>query len=287
LRGRGTRQSPPGLGRWWGRGDRSLSCRICEWRLIHRHGSLRSGEYRLAGREAVVFPRLHRGSRTEAATAASRELFAGISGYLLRWKTAPDKRRPFLHLVIAGSSLRATSHTGMGRLDDCATAAAKAYSASSRVWLLRSSGQGEAERVIGAVAEGTAQQETRVSDPKWGRRMARDSAQQKGRLIPPEKPHPQTTAGNPPFADEVHTHILNNSGRTQVHGALTYRRPHLCVVRRDQRPSPVGMHWRRICRGDQRLHPTASDGGRHSGRLRASTDGRDAKPDYEVAACND
>src|SRR5271166_853931 len=104
-----------------------------------------------------MLPRLHRDSRPEAAAAASCELLAGISGHHLRWKTAPDKRRPFLHLVIAGSSLRATSHTGMGRLDDCATAAAKAYSASSRVWLLRSSGQGQTERVIGTAAEGTAE----------------------------------------------------------------------------------------------------------------------------------
>src|SRR5208337_4796477 len=189
-----------------------------------------------------MLPRLYRGSRTEAAAAASRELFAGISGYHLRWKTAPDKRRPFLHLVIAGSSLRATSHTGMGPLDDCATAAAKAYAASSRVWLLRSSGQGEAERVIGPAAEGTAQQATHFSYPKWGRRMARDSPHQEDCLILPQKPHPQTTAGNPPFAHEVHIHVLNNSGRTQIHGALTYRRPYLCVVRKHKRPSPARMH---------------------------------------------
>src|SRR5271166_639122 len=142
-----------------------------------------------------MLPRLYRGSRTEAAAAASCELLAGISGHHLRWKTAPDKRRPFLHLVIAGSSLRATSHTGMGPLDDCATAAAKAYSASSRVWLLRSSGQGEAQRVIGTAAEGAAQQSAHVSCPKWGCRMARNEAHQEGCLIPPEKPHPQTTAG--------------------------------------------------------------------------------------------
>src|SRR5271166_6301726 len=214
-----------------------------------------------------MLPRLYRGSRTEAAAAASCELFAGISGHHLRWKTAPDKQRPLLHLVIAGSSLRATSHTGMGIVDDFAVAVAKADSVSSRVWLLRSSGQGEAERVIGTAVEGTAQQATRVSDPKWGRRMARDSAQQKGCLIPPEKPHPQTTAGNPPFADEVHTHILNNSGRTQVHGALTFRRPHLCVVRRHERPSPGNVLRRRIYRRTQHLHPTASDRRRHSGRL--------------------
>ena len=78
-----------------------------------------------------------------------------------------------------------TSHAGMGRVDDCAIAAAKAYSASSRVWLLRSSGQGEAERVIGAAAEGAAQQSTRFSHPQWGRRMARNPAHQEDCLIPP------------------------------------------------------------------------------------------------------
>src|SRR5208283_993206 len=105
-------------------------------------------------------------------------------------------------------------------------------SASSRVWICRSGRQGEAERVIGTAAEGTAQQSAPVSCPKRGRRMARDSAHQEDCLIPPEEPHPQTTAGNPPFAHEVDNHVLNNSGRTQIHGALTYRRPHLCVVRR-------------------------------------------------------
>src|SRR5208337_4722923 len=116
----------------------------------------------------------------EAAAETSCELLAGISGYHLRWKTAPDKRRPFLHLVITGSPLRATSHTGMGLLDDCATAAAKAYSASSRVWLLRNSGQGEAKRVIGTAAEVAAQQSAHVSCPKWGCQMARNEAHQEG-----------------------------------------------------------------------------------------------------------
>src|SRR5208283_4017149 len=129
-----------------------------------------------------MLPRLYRGSRTEAAAAASRELFAGISGYHLRWKTAPDKRRPFLHLVIAGSPLRATGHTGMGRLDDCATAAAKAYAVSSRVWLLRSSGQGEAERVIGTAAEGTAEPSACISAIERRGGMARDPSRQESSL---------------------------------------------------------------------------------------------------------
>src|SRR5271165_1155327 len=104
-----------------------------------------------------MLPRLYRGSRTEAAAAASCELFAGISGHHLRWKPAPDKQRPFLHLVIAGSSLRLAGHARMGAVDDLAIASAEAHSAPSRVWLLRSGGQGEEERVIGAAAEGAAQ----------------------------------------------------------------------------------------------------------------------------------
>src|SRR5208337_1440225 len=130
-----------------------------------------------------MLPRLYRGSRTEAAAAASCELFAGISGHHLRWKTAPDKQRPFLHLVIAGSSLRATSHTGMGIVDDFAVAVAKADSAPSRVWIRRSRHKGKAERVIGAAPEGSAQQSPRVSFPKWGCRMARNEAHQEGCLI--------------------------------------------------------------------------------------------------------
>src|SRR5208283_3996940 len=121
-----------------------------------------------------MLPRLYRGSRTEAAAAASCELFAGISGHYLRWETASDQRRPVLYLVFAGASLRFACHAGMGRLDDFATAAAKAYSASSRVWICRSGRQGEAERVIGAAPEGSAQQSPRVSFPKWGCRMARN-----------------------------------------------------------------------------------------------------------------
>ena len=61
---------------------------------------------------------------------------------------------------------------------------AKADSASSRVWICRSSRQGQAKRVIGAASEGAAQQSARVSCPKWGRRMARNPAHQEDRLIP-------------------------------------------------------------------------------------------------------
>src|SRR5271166_5737308 len=129
-----------------------------------------------------MLPRLYRGSRTEAAAAASCELLAGISGHHLRWKTAPDKRRPFLHVVIAGSSLRITSHTGMGRLDDCATAAAKAYSASSRVWLLRSCRQGQTERVIGTAAEGTAEPSACISAIERRGGMARNPSRQESSL---------------------------------------------------------------------------------------------------------
>jgi hypothetical protein len=42
--------------------------------------------HRLARREAVVSPKLHCGSRTEAAAEASCELLAGISEHHLRWK---------------------------------------------------------------------------------------------------------------------------------------------------------------------------------------------------------
>src|SRR5271157_862602 len=104
-----------------------------------------------------MLPRLHRGSRTEAAAAASCELFAGISEHHLRWKTAPDQQRPFLHLVLAGASLRLARHARMGTVGNLAIAPAKAYSATSRVWICRSGREGQAERVIGAAAEGAAQ----------------------------------------------------------------------------------------------------------------------------------
>src|SRR5208283_1844999 len=130
-----------------------------------------------------MLPRLHRDSRPEAAAAASCELLAGIGGYHLRWKTAPDKRRPFLHLVITGSSLRLARHARMGTVDDLADAAAKAASATSRVWIRRSCRQGQAKRVIGAASEGATQQSARVSRPKWGCRMARNPAHQKDCLI--------------------------------------------------------------------------------------------------------
>src|SRR5271167_4994102 len=116
-----------------------------------------------------MLPRLHRGSRPEAAAEASCELFAGISGHHLRWKTASDKRRPFLHLVIASSSLRPTGHTGMGIVDDLAAAVAKADSSSSWVWICRSSHQGKAERVTRTAAEGTAEQSAGVSAIEWRR----------------------------------------------------------------------------------------------------------------------
>src|SRR5664280_3607372 len=104
-----------------------------------------------------MLSRLHRGSRTETAAETSCELLAGIGGHHLRWETASDQRRPFLHLVFAGASLRLARHAGMGAVDDFAIAAAKAYSATSSVWIRRSCRQGEAERVIGAASEGAAQ----------------------------------------------------------------------------------------------------------------------------------
>src|ERR1035438_1087099 len=98
----------------------------------------------------------------------------------------------------------------MGTVDDLAVAPAKTYSATSRVWICRSGRQGQAKRVIGAASEGATQQLARVSCPKWGRRMARNPAHQEDCLIPLEKPNPQTAAENPPFADELHTHIPNS-----------------------------------------------------------------------------
>src|SRR5271157_1239945 len=129
-----------------------------------------------------MLPRLYRGSRTEAAAAASCELFAGISGHHLRWKTAPDKQRPFLHLVIAGSSLRATSHTGMGIVDDFAVAVAKADSAPSRVWIRRSRHKGKAKRVISTAAEGTAKPSACISAIERRGGMARDPSRQESSL---------------------------------------------------------------------------------------------------------
>src|ERR1022692_1471814 len=72
-----------------------------------------------------------------------------------------------------------------------------------------------------------------------------------------------------------------------TYGIVTYRRPHLCVVRRHERPSPGSVLRRRIYRRTQRLHPSASDRRWHSGRLRASSNGRDAPPAFEVAARDD
>src|SRR5664279_5348239 len=116
-----------------------------------------------------MLPRLHRGSRPETAAKASCELLARIGGHDLRWDSASDQRRPILHLVFAGAALRPTSHASMGIVDDLAIAPAKAYSATSWVWIRRSCRQGEAERVIGAASEGAAQQSTRFPYPKWGR----------------------------------------------------------------------------------------------------------------------
>src|SRR5271169_5355601 len=72
----------------------------------------------------------------------------------------------------------------MGTVDDLAIAPAKAYSATSRVWICRSGRQGQAKSVIGPASEGAAQQSTRFSYPKWGRRMARNPTHQEDRLIP-------------------------------------------------------------------------------------------------------
>src|SRR5271157_4474628 len=130
-----------------------------------------------------MLPRIHRGSRPETAAETSCELLARISGHHLQWETAPDQRRPILHLVFAGASLRLARHAGMGAVDDFAIAAAEAHSAASRVWICRSSREGQAESVIGAASEGAAKLSARVSCPKWGRRMARNPAHEEDRLI--------------------------------------------------------------------------------------------------------
>src|SRR5664280_2082588 len=108
-----------------------------------------------------MLPGLHRGSRPKAAAEASCELLAGIGGHDLRWETASDQRRPILHLVFAGAALRPARHARMGTVDDLAIAIAKAYSASSWIWICRSRRQGQAESVIGAASEGAAQQSAR------------------------------------------------------------------------------------------------------------------------------
>src|SRR5664280_1132313 len=234
-----------------------------------------------------MLPGLHRGSRSETAAETFCELLAGIGGHDLRWETASDQRRPFLHLVFAGAALRPARHARVGIVDDLAIAPAKAYSATSRVWICRSGRQGQAERVIGAASEGAAKQSARVSCPKWGRRMARNPAHQEDCLIPAG-----IAASSDGRAETTIRGCTTHPNSEQfwedlTYGVATYRRPHLCVVRRHQRQAPARMHWRRLSRGDQRLLAPASDRRRHSGRLRADTDGRDAPPASEVAACND
>ena len=89
-----------------------------------------------------------------------------------------------VHLVIAGAALRPARHARMGSVDDLAIGPAKAYSATSRVWICRSGRQGKTQRTLGAASEGAAQQSAYVSCPKWGRRMARNPAHQEDCLIP-------------------------------------------------------------------------------------------------------
>src|SRR5664279_3144478 len=96
-----------------------------------------------------MLPRLHRGSRPETAAKASCELLARIGGHDLRWDSASDQRRPILHLVFAGAALRPTRHAGMGTVADFAIAPAKADSASSWIWICRSSRQGVPKALAG------------------------------------------------------------------------------------------------------------------------------------------
>src|SRR5271157_5877702 len=117
--------------------------------------------------------------------------------------------------------------------------------------------------------------------------MARNPAHEEDRLIPAWTSAFADCCGEPTIRGcTTHPHS-EQFWEDPTYGVATYRRPHLCVVRRHQRQAPARMHWRQLSRGDQRLLAPASDRRRHSGRLRAGTDGRDAPPAYEVAARDD
>ena len=130
------------------------------------------------GEKPLCFRGSISGSRTETAAETSCELLAGIGGHHLRWETAPDQRRPFVHLVFAGASLRLARHAGMGAVDDLAIAAAEAHPAASRLWVRRCRHQGEAERVTRSAAEGTAEPSARISAIERRGGMARDPSRQ-------------------------------------------------------------------------------------------------------------
>ncbi len=136
------------------------------------------GEKPLCFRGSIVVPGRKRPLRH--LVSCSQELADTTSN----GKATADQRRSFVHLVLAGMSLRPAGSTRMGIVDDLAITAAEAYSATSRVWVCRSGRQGQAKRVIGAASEGAAQQSTRFSCPQWGCRMARNPAHQEDRLIP-------------------------------------------------------------------------------------------------------
>ena len=249
--------------------------------VIDPHGA---EEHRLAWREAAVFSRLDHGSRPQAATAPSGRLLAGIGGHNLGWEAAPDQRRPCVHLVFAGAPLRLARHSGMGRVDDLAIAAAKADAAlCPGLDMPESRSRRRGKQLLALLRQGAAKPAAHVSRPRMAPSNGPKSSSSR-RL--PDSPEQASLTAREPTIRQLHTHFLNSSGGPQLWRS-TYRRPHLCVVRRHERPSSASVRGDESCRSNQRLHPPASDRGRHPGRLRASANGRDAPPASEVAAGDD
>src|ERR1017187_3713117 len=116
-----------------------------------------------------MLPGLHRGSRSETAAETFCELLAGIGGHHLRWETASDQRRPFLHLVFAGAALRPARHAGMGTVADFAIAPAKADSASSWIWICRSSRQGVPKALAGTALKRSEKSTRLIPISQWPR----------------------------------------------------------------------------------------------------------------------
>src|SRR5664280_3624094 len=117
--------------------------------------------------------------------------------------------------------------------------------------------------------------------------MARNPAHEEDRLIPAWTSAFADYGGEPTIRGcTTHPHS-EQFWEDPTYGVATYRRPHLCVVRRHKRPSPTAVLRRPIYSSNQRLHTPASDRRRNPGRLRASSNGRDAPPVHEVAARDD
>src|ERR1019366_2726730 len=131
---------------------------------------------RLAWREAVMLPGLHRGSRPEMAAETSCELLAGIGGHDLRWETAPDKRRQFVHLVLAGEPLWLARHAGMGLVDDFAVATERENSASPRVRIRRCRDQSHTEAPAGLARKRPKKSAAPFSGPERPSRVVRHPA---------------------------------------------------------------------------------------------------------------